>query len=451
MTRLLKLTRGRTPQRTNATDDESKLPWLDRPLSGWSCALGWLIALAIFVGLTTLFGGVTEFDALLSTYSSWFIAHGNFACAYPPGSSVEIALTAPLYTLISGGLSVLFGVGHGVTFPTQAALGSRCLTWLGPIRHWSSQTSALTPTLRFGYFGWLVLMVGVVAVLRASRRGKTGWEPLTLIFIACTPPVFMCLQYLFHPQDLLAMGLVLCGVASVQRDRWILAGVLMGLALTAQQFSILVLVALLVLAPNAGRIKMAAGTVVTWAIVVLPLVLVTSGRALRVALVGSGLGGSQDKSLTYELHITGSVVIDLWRLLPIVGSAGLAYWTSRKLGRAALEPVPLMALVATSLSLRLVFDEGLYGYYFMAVAVSLIVLDVLRRRFRIELIGWLALVVLVFDPLPWGFDQLTYGVSMWIWQLLLVTPAVGLSLAPLLAVIRSAKAETNPERAPAAS
>src|ERR1035438_9457021 len=54
-------------------------------------------------------------------------------------------------------------------------------------------------------------------------------------------------QSLFHPQDLLAMGLILCGVASVLRDRWVLAGVLMGLALTSQQFSILVLVVLLVL------------------------------------------------------------------------------------------------------------------------------------------------------------------------------------------------------------
>lgn len=449
MTRPLKFARGRTPQSNATSSDETKMPWLDRPLGGWSCALGWLIALAIFVGLITLFGGLTSLDALLSTYSSWFIAHGNFACAYPPGSSVEIALTAPLYTLIAGGLSVLFGVGHGVTFPTQAALGSRCLTWLGPIRHWSTQTSALTPTLRFGYIGWLVLMVGVVAVLRACRRGKTGWEPLTLILIACTPPVFMCLQYLFHPQDLLAMGLILCGVASVLRERWILVGVFMALALTSQQFAILVLVVLLVLAPNAGRIKMAAATFVTWTVVILPLALVTSGRALRVALVGSGLAGAQSKSLTFELHLTGSVAVDLWRLMPIVISAVLAYWTSRRLGRAALDPVNLMALVATSLTLRLVFEEGLYGYYFMAVAVSLIFLDILRRRFRIELIGWLALIVLVFDPFPWGYDRLTYSVPMWIWQLLLVTPAVWLSLSPLLGAIRSATAATNVERDPA--
>ena len=450
MTRSFKFQRGRTAHSTTPSD-ESKLPWLDRPLNSWACVLGWLIALVIFVGLTTLFGGLTQLDALLSTYSSWFIAHGNFACAYPPGSSLQIALTAPLYTLISGGLSVLFGIGHGVTFPAQSVLGARCLTWLGPIRHWSAQTSALTPTLRFGYVGWLALMVGVVAVLRACRRGKTGWEPLTLIFIACTPPVFMCLQYLFHPQDLLAMGLILCGVASILRDRWILAGILMALALTSQQFAILVLVVFLVLAPNAGRIKMAAAAVVTWLGVVLPLVLVTSGRALRVALVGSGLAGSQNRSLTFELHITGSGTVAMWRLVPILVSAGLAYWTSRRLGRAALDPAPLMALIATSLSLRLVFDEGLYGYYFMSVAVSLIVLDVLRRRFRIELVGWLALIVLVFDPFPWGYDRLTYSVPMWIWQVVLVTPAAWLSLSPLLATIRGADAINADGQSPALS
>jgi hypothetical protein len=244
------------------------------------------------------------------------------------------------------------------------------------------------------------------------------------------------------------MGLILCGVASAQRQRWVLAGIFMGLALTSQQFALLVLVALLVLATNTGRVKMAAATVVTWGAVVLPLVFVTSGRALRVALVGSGLAGSQYQSIAFELHLTGSTAIEVWRLVPIVVTAGLSYWTLRRLGRGALEPVPLMSLVATSLSMRLVFDEGLYGYYFMAVAVSLIILDVLRRRFRLELLGWLALIILVFDPFPWGYDRLTYSIPMWIWQLLLVTPAVWLSFSPLLAKTPAVSASKDQESLP---
>lgn len=417
-------------------NEPMELSWLDRPLSGLSSVLGWLLALAIFVGMTTLFGGVTQLDSILSTYSSWFIAHGNVSCAYPPGSSIGIAVTAPLYTLVAGGLSFVFGVGHGAAFPTQAALGSHCLTWLAPIRHWSSNTHALTATLRFGYVGWLALMIGVIAVIRSSGRGRTGWEPLTLVIIACTPPVFMCLQYLFHPQDLLSMGLLLCGVASFQRQRWTLAGIMLGLAFTAQQFAILVLVALLILASNSGRLKLAFGATVTWMVISLPLIVATSGRAFRATLVGSGLGGSEINSISWNLHITSSAAVDLWRIMPILSTAILAIWAKRRLGQAAFGPVPLMALVATALSMRLIFDEGLYGYYFMAVCVALILLDVLRREFRIELIAWIALIVLVFDPLPWGYDPLLRNVQLWIWQLLLVTPAVWLSFSPLLGAIR---------------
>ena len=200
--------------RPNA-NGEAKSSWLDRPLSNWSCALGWLIALAIFVGFTTLFGGLTQLDALLSTYSSWFIAHGNFACAYPPGSSVLIALPGAAVHP-HGGRSFVPLRRRSRGRVSDAGRARSAMSYVaGPDPSLVHATSALTPTLRFGYLGWLALMVGVVAVLRASRRGNTGWEPLTLILIACTPPVFMCLQYLFHPQDLLAMGLLLGAVALV--------------------------------------------------------------------------------------------------------------------------------------------------------------------------------------------------------------------------------------------
>jgi hypothetical protein len=391
----------------------------------------------VFVGVTTVLGGVTELDSLLSTYSAWAIAHGQVACAYPPGSSVYFPLTAPLYTLVSSGLAVLFRVGHGVPFPSQAALGHTCLTWLAPMTHWSKESGALAPTLRFGYVGWIVLMFGIVALLRASGRGRCGWEPATLIAVACTPPVFMCLQYLFHPQDLMALGLVLGGVACAQRGSWAWAGVLLGLAFTTQQFALLALAPLLVVAPRNRRLWCLAAAVAAAAIVIVPLVALTSGRALRVALIGSGLAGAQFRSITWELHLTSTFAVELWRLMPIVFSMGLAWWAMKRLGPSVLEPVPLISLIATSLSLRLVFEEGLYGYYFVAVAAMIIVTDFVRRRFRIELIAWIAFVVLVFDPLPWGHDPWTYGVPMWIWQLALVPSAVALAVAPLTSFIRS--------------
>jgi len=423
-------------QTRTSTEPSPLVQWLDRPRSQWWCVASWAVATAVFISVTTLLGGLTQLDSLLSTYSSWSIAHGNVACAYPPGSSVYFPLTAPLYPIIAGGLVVVFRVGHGVPFPNQAALGHSCLTWLAPMTRWADQTHALTSTLRFGYLGWFVLAAGIVAVMRLSGRGRNGWEPAVLIAVACTPPVFMCLQSLFHPQDLLAMGLILLGVSCVQRNAWWWAGVWMGLAFASQQFALLAVALLFVIVPAKRRFAFSASAVVTFAVIVIPLMTLSSGRALRVALTGSGGGGALTTSIPWELHLTSSGANDALRALPVMAVLCMALWTRRRLSNAVWEPVVLLSLLATSLALRLVFEGGLYGYYFMASAVSIILLDFVRRTFRIEVILWLAVVALVFSPLPWGHDRLTYGVHMWVWQLVLVPPTVALAISPLIGRIK---------------
>jgi hypothetical protein len=422
-----------TSFRTRSSTEPSRLVrWLDLPRSQWWCVASWVVATAVFIGVTTLLGGLTELDSLLSTYSSWFIAHGNVACAYPPGSSLNFPLTAPLYPVAAAGLAALFRVGHGIPFPNQAALGHSCLTWLAPTTRWSHQTHALTATLRFGYLGWFALAAGIVAVMRSSGRGRNGWEPAVLIAVACSPPVFMCLQNLFHPQDLLAMGLLLLGVSCAQRDAWLWAGVLMGLAFASQQFALLAAALLFVVVPAKRRLVYSLSAVATIGVIVVPLVALSSGRALRVALTGSAGGGALVTSIPWELHLTGSTANDVLRALPVIAVLGLTLWARRRLSNAVMEPVVLISLLATALATRLVFEGGLYGYYFMASAVSIILLDFVRRTFRVEVILWLAFVALVFSPLPWGHDRLTYGVHMWVWQLVLVPPTVALAISPLI-------------------
>ena len=102
------------------------------------------------------------------------------------------------------------------------------------------------------------------------------------------------------------------------------------------------------------------------------------------------------------MHPHGAVLVILSRIMPIFASLLLARWAVRRLGSAILEPVPLLSLMATSLSFRLVFEQNLYGYYFMALAVSLLLLDVIGGRIRGQLVAWLGLLTLAFDPVPWG-------------------------------------------------
>ena len=45
---------------------------------------------------------------------------------------------------------------------------------------WAKHTGALVPTTWIGCVTWLALMAGVIAWLRASGRGRRGWEPVTL-------------------------------------------------------------------------------------------------------------------------------------------------------------------------------------------------------------------------------------------------------------------------------
>jgi hypothetical protein len=414
---------------------------LDRPLSRWWCVLGWLAATGVFVGLTQQLGGLSRGDAVESAYSTWAVAHGS-SCLYPTGVAHGHPLVAPLYPLISGALSWLAQIGHGVAFPSQSALGPHCSATVTALSRWSSRAGALTSTVELGYFAWVATMAGLIALLRASGRGRCGWEPATLIAAACIPPVFMSVQTSFHPEGFLAMGLVLGGLACVRRGRWVWAGLLCGLAVTSQQFALLAVAPLLVVAPANRRLRFAGAAVGAAAIVAIPLIALTSGRAIG-GLTGSGLTLSTGDTLLSDLHFHGTALLVLSRLLPIVCALALAWWAERRFGGIANDPVLLVSLVATSLALRLVFEVNLFGYYFMAVAVLVVTLDVIRRRFRPYVVMWLALVTLVFPPLPLGNDVFTTGLPAWLWQVVLVGAALGLAASPLLSRTGSQRASTT--------
>ena len=387
----------------------ARAAWLDTPLSASSCVIGWLVATGVFLGLASFLGGPAEGDAAESVYSTWAIAHGRIACAVPPITTHHIvplarpgAIATPLWPLISGAFDALIRIGHNVPFPSQRALGPHCSTALTAMYKWSVQSGAALPTVRLGYLSWFVLMGGVVALLRASGRGRCRWEPLVLVLMACVPPVLAALVDFFHPQDIVAMGLALGGLACARRGWWVWAGVLVGLAFTSQQFALLVIAPLFVVAPRDRRARFAGAGLAAAAVVLLPIVALTSGRALGASLLGTGNSSGYGGTLLWELHPHGVMLVILSRIMPIVASMLLARWAARRLGSAVMDPIPLLSLIATSLSLRLVFEQNLYGYYFMALAVSLVLLDVVAGRIRMQLVAWLGLLTLAFDPVPWG-------------------------------------------------
>ena len=275
------------------------------------------------------------------------------------------------------------------------------------IYSWSLGARALSPTLDLGYASWLALLAGFIALLRAGGRGRTRWEAFGACLLAVVPIVWMPLLFEYHPQDLVTVGLGLGGTACVLRGRWVWAGVLVGLSMTSQQFGLLVLIPLFIVIPGRKRWRFLVASAAAVALVSGPFLLATSGRAIHAVLTGTGDSETRGGTVLWDLlshpgpfgGTQTAPLIFISRVGPIVVSAALAWWAVRRLGPRALEPVPLVSLVATSLSTRLVFEQDLFGYKFLALAVMLIVLDIVRGRLRGQVVAWLALVTMAFNPI----------------------------------------------------
>ena len=215
--------------------------WFNQPLSGTWCVLGWLGAIAVFMAVVRFVGGgPSEVDLGESIYSTWAVAHGHLSCAisrsprFISRSSHGPAHLLPRFGPILGGWPPYLGSATASHFRRRARWDPTARRRWSPCTN-GSHSDAVLPTMRIGYVSWPVLMAGVIAVLRASGRGRCRWEPTVLVLLAVASPVWMPLTMAFHPQDLIAMGLALGGVACVLQGRWIGAGVLLGLAITSQQ------------------------------------------------------------------------------------------------------------------------------------------------------------------------------------------------------------------------
>ena len=402
-------------------DDVGASFWaaLDQPLSEWACVLGWCAATALFVLLVAALGGPSNIDTVESMYSTWAIAHGHLSCAFPivvahNGSSYEQPYTsiAPVYPLVSGGIAALTQIGSHVPFPSTAALGPRCAEGPQAMYQWALNSHAFRATYDIAYVSWFFLMAGAIAFLRSVSRGRRGWEPVTLLVLACLPPVWSAVGNVFHPEDLVAMGLVLGGVASAFRKRWAWAGILLGLAVLSQQFALLVAAPLLVVAPPTRRLRFVVAGAGTAACVVVPLLLLHSGKVLRSVTLGSGDSSGVGGTAVRLLRVHGFVLTGVSRVLPIALAVLLAWWLLRRLGATVRTPVPMTALLALSLSLRLVFEENLHHtYYFMALAVAILLLDVVGGHIRGMFIAWVLLCTFAYNA---GFSGLFNRVS---WRL----------------------------------
>ena len=473
--------------------------FLGYPLTRRQRVLTWTLIGVLAYGLVRVLGGIDSGDSFEVIVPSWAIAHGSLACAFPSGGVDGNPFGAPLYAFLTAGPVALLHLGSAVAFPSGTALGPHCATAAAAIVHWATFANAITPTLQFSYVAPLALAIGAVFLIRARGPGRSVWEPITVALLLLAPPVISAFIDYFHPQDLIALGLILAALGAGLRARWGLAGVLLAVAFASQQFALLAIAPLVVILPARERRRLVFAVGAVLIPVSVALYRVSSLSALRVLLFGSdritlgaNLFTSRGGTVLWELHLHGSLLFVLTRAAPVVVAMVLARAVARR-PELASDPLTLVSLVGVGLTLRLVFEVNLFGYYFAAAAVMLVVLDVLQGRLRATTLVWLSLSGIAFYPAPqsasavhvvfitavaavvvarilqgalghrvrWG--AITYGVALitvnvvfaspfvhhalavpgWAWQAVLVPWVLWLLGEPLAAAFRPADAVTG--------
>jgi len=253
--------------------------------------------------------------------------------------------------------------------------------------------------------------------------------------VGCLPQVAAPLVQFFHPEDLLAMGLILGALATATRSRWVATGALIGLACCAKQYAMLAGVPLLVAVPHRQRLRFVVAALVAAMAVVIPFGLLV-GRGMYLALIGADATSAGTGTLVGGLHLTGASLVVVSRILPLALAALLAGWARWRLPQALCDPVPLVALVAGSLALRLVFEVSLYDYYFMALCVSLVTLDMVAGRLRRETIAWIIVAAAFFPPVYDHLVPVEMAHPLPV-QLALVVSGLAIGLVPLAGARRS--------------
>ncbi|HEX3333938.1 MAG TPA: glycosyltransferase 87 family protein [Acidimicrobiales bacterium] len=242
-----------------------------------------------------------------------------------------------------------------------------------------------------GVASWLVLVAGSLALLRAARADTTARIVGLLAFLAFLPAASSAIVQLFHPQDIVSLGLALGGMAAVVRRRFVVAGVLFGAALVTKQFAILLLLPAVVAARDArARLTLVGVTVAVVASAMLPFFFAAPAATLDNVSGFSAGGAVSGQTVLTLLGVTGHVGSAVARDAPVVFALGLCVWAATRDGPWLSRPETLVALGLACTGSRLVFESVVFPYYLLAPSVLYFLLDLVARRSPHLSLAWCA-------------------------------------------------------------
>jgi hypothetical protein len=242
-----------------------------------------------------------------------------------------------------------------------------------------------------GVLAWLVLAGGGWSLLRAADADSPGRTAALFVFLAVLPAASSAIVQLYHPQDVVSLGLALGAAAQTLRGRWVVAGALFGLAILTKQFAVLLVLPALAVAPGAGpRLRVGLTTVVVAAAGLLPF-LVSAPRATLENFSGFSAGGAVSGATVLTLSgVSGTVASAVARDAPVLFALAVCLWALSRRGTWLGRPDALLALGLACVSGRLVFESVVFPYYLLAPSVLFFLLDLVARRSPYRSLAWCA-------------------------------------------------------------
>ena len=282
---------------------------------------------------------------------------------------------------------------------------------------------------------WVVLAAGAAVFMRSIGAGGRVAEVLVVAAMAAVPAASDAIAQTFHPQDLVSVGLVCGGVAQALRRRWVLVGVAFGVAFLCKQFAVLPLLGVLAAAPrwrDRARVVVPAGAIVAAGVVPFYVAAPVATVRAMTAVYVAGVTLVKTPTVVGVLSIGEQSKLEIARDAPIVAAALLVVWARRRAGSRLLAPAPLVGLSLACLAARLVFEISLLNYYFLAVAVALVLLDLTCRRVPVWSVLW---IVATRDALTPSAPHAPLVLTAVLFLVAALVP-IGLGLAQVVAVPR---------------
>jgi hypothetical protein len=392
-----------------------------------------VVSFVVFILLVERTWGINSADSgtVLPTATLW--AHGLGACALvTPAGTTSNPLSGPVFPLLDALLQWILQLGRSSPFPAHLA-AQHCANAYSAAFTWVTTVPLGNQELNVGLVTWPVLALGSLSFLRTTSRSHTRSEWLLLGALALSPGAVFAFTDYYHPEDLLAIGLLLACAGALRREHYVGVGFIGVLAFASQQNVVLALLVIALVLPHARAVRRAAlGSLMCALLLETPLVLWSGPRILSVTLVGTGLSDNPVwGTWMAQLHLAGSSALWISRAGPLVSTALLLVWLRRRRPLSALGLLGAFEVVFTA---RLVFEENLWGYYGLAVLTCWTLTAVVRRRLNVGVVVWAVLLIL-----NTGLDNGQFGLPttlanherVWWFQLILLPLALVLSVRDL--------------------